>query len=194
MQWFNDFLAWLDSYPGQRLLSGVILPFVAILLAGIIGALIGRGATRRLVAQRDHETRVAAVTALVTAGQQAAKWGSLTASGKEHAEELAARADITVRLLPLPGTELVADWAAHQVAAMRTNSVSYSFQADQTVGEYVDRLAEWLHHPRRAKKLFSADLERWRYETPSESTGVLVEQQRWADQQQLSVAETAVVK
>ena len=37
----------------------------------------------------------------------------------------------------------------------------------KVVGEYVDRLAEWLHHPRRAKKLFAADLERWRYETPA---------------------------
>jgi len=187
MEWLNGILDWFTSFTGWRITSGAIIPFVAIVLAGLLGAASARGAIRKLVAQRDREQRVAAVTALVTSGQQAAKWASLTPAAKDHAEDLASRADIEVRLLPAPGSELAADWAAHQISAMRTNSVSYSFQAEETVGEFVDRLAEWLHHPRRAKKLFAADLERWRFDTATPDA-LLTEQQDWADAQSLQPA------
>jgi hypothetical protein len=65
--------------------------------------------------------------------------------------------------------------------------VSYSYQAEQTLDEYRDRLVEWLHRPSRAKKLFAADLDRWDY---SESTvdPVVLEQQRWAEEQYTAVS------
>ena len=65
---------------------------------------------------------------------------------------------------------------------MRTNSVSYSYQAEQTLDEYRDRLVEWLHKPSRAKKLFAADLDRWDY-SDSAADPVVLEQQRWAEEQ-----------
>lgn len=182
MDWWNDLIDWTRSDEGSALLTGAILPFLAILVAGVIGALIGRGATRRLVAQRDHETRANAVAALVTAGRAAATWHSLSPAAKEHSEALSAAADIQVRLLPIAGAGLAADWAEHQLGEMRTNSVNYSFQADQTLGDYRDRLVRWLHKPGKAKKLFGDDLAAWRYDT-SQPDPVAAEQQRWAEEQ-----------
>jgi hypothetical protein len=182
MQWWNDFVDWLRSDDVWAVFTGAVLPFIAILVAGIIGALIGRGATRRLVAQRDHETRASAVAALVTAGKSAAVWHSLTPAAKEHSEALAAAADIQVRLLPISGAATAADWAEHQLGDMRTNSVNYSFQADQTLDEYRDRLVRWLHKPGKSKKLFAEDLDRWRYDN-SAPDPVALEQQRWAEEQ-----------
>ncbi len=182
MQWWNDVLDWIRSEGGWRIISGALIPFIAIVLAGVIGAGIGRGATRRLVLQREQETRAAAVSALITAGQDAAKWHSQAPAAKEHAAQLASEADIKVRLLPISGAALAADWATHQLGEMRTNSVSYSYQADQTLDEYRDRLVEWLHRPARAKKLFAADLQRWRYDQAGPDPLVL-EQQKWAEDQ-----------
>lgn len=181
MQWWSDFVEWFWSFEAQRLLTTVIFPFLAVLVAGLVGAGIGRASTKRLVHQRDRETRASAVSALVTAGTHAATWHSQSAAAKDHSQQLAAAADIQVRLMPIPGAAMAADWAAHELAEMRTNSVSFSFQADQSLHEYRERLVEWVNHPRRAKRLFSLDLERWRYETDA-TDPVLLEQQRWAEE------------
>lgn len=184
MELWNTIVDWFTSSDGQRIVYGAIIPFVAIVVAGLVAALIGRAATRRLAVQRDRETRASAVSALIAVGHTAARWHSQAPAVREHHEALASAADIQVRLLPLSGANLAADWAAHELADMRTNSVSFSFQAEQSLTEYRDRLVEWLHRPGKAKKLFSADLERWRYEEPKAVDPVLLEQQKWAQEQQ----------
>ena len=191
MQWWNDFVDWFYSTDGQRIFSTVVIPFVSIILAGVIAALIGRGALKRVVDQRDHETRAAAVTALISAGQNATRWHSQSPAGREHAEHLANDADVQVRLLPIPGANYAADWAAHQLADMRVNSVSFSYQAYQTLNEYRERLVMWLHKPRKARKLFAADLERWRYEDQSVDP-LVADQQRWAEEQFTAATELPV--
>jgi hypothetical protein len=187
MTWWNDLLDWIQSDAGWRIISGAIIPFVAIVLAGIIAAAIGRSATHRLVTQREFETRASAVAALVAAGQAVATWHSQGPDAKEHSELLATQADVQVRLLPIAGADLAADWATHQLRDMRTNSVSYSYQAEQTLDEYRDRLVEWLHRPARAKKLFANDLDRWRYADKAVDP-VVLEQQRWAEEQYSAVS------
>ncbi|MEZ5190050.1 MAG: hypothetical protein R2717_03580 [Schumannella sp.] len=186
MDWWNDITDWIRSDDGWAVLTGAVFPFLAIVVAGVVGALLGRGATRRLVAQRDRESRAAAVASLITAGRSAATWHSLTPAAKEHSESLASAADIQVRLLPVSGAALAADWAAHQLESMRTNSVNFSFQADQTLDEYRDRLVGWLRKPGRAKKLFGDDLDAWKYDAGPNALSA--EQQRWAEEQ--LVAET----
>ncbi len=182
MQWWNSFVDWFWSADGQQFVTGTVLPFFAVLVAGFMGAAIGRSATRRLVVQRDRETRAAAVAALVTSATHAATWHSQSAAAKDHSQQLAAAADIQVRLLPISGAAMAADWAAHELADMRVNSVSFSFQAEQSLREYRERLVEWVAHPRRAKKLFGLDLERWKYETESVDP-IVADQQRWAAEQ-----------
>src|SRR4051812_11121819 len=182
MQWWNDFVDWFYSDEGWKIISGAVIPFVAIVVAGIIAALIGRSAIKRLVEQRDRETRSQAVSALVVAGRDAARWHSQSPDGRDHSERIANDADVTVRLLPIAGAGLAADWARHQINDMRVNSVSFSFQADQTLDEYRDRLVKWVEKPGKARKLFAADLERWRYEDGTVDP-VVVEQQKWAEAQ-----------
>jgi hypothetical protein len=182
MQWWNDFVDWFYSEDGWKVISGAVIPFVAIVVAGIIAALIGRGATKRLVEQRDRETRSQAVSALVVAGRDAARWHSQSPDGRDHSERIANDADVTVRLLPIAGAARAADGARHQITDMRTNSVSYSFQADQTLDEYRDRLVRWVEKPGKARKLFAADLDRWRYEDGA-TDPVVAEQQKWAEAQ-----------
>ena len=191
MQWWNDFVDWFYSDDGWKVISGAIIPFVAIVVAGLVAALIGRAATKRLVEQRDRETRSQAVSALVAAGRDAARWHSQSPQAKEHSDRLADDADVTVRLLPIAGSSLAADWAAHQIADMRVNSVSYSFQADQTLDEYRDRLVRWVEKPAKARKLFAADLERWRYEDNAVDP-VVVEQQRWAEAQYTAATDAPI--
>lgn len=182
MQWWNEFVAWFYSETGQQVLVSAIIPFVAIVLGGVIAALIGRGSVKRLVGQREHETRAAAVASLISAGQNAVRWHSQSPAAREHAERLASDADIQVRLLPVSASNLAADWAGHQLADMRVNSVSFSFQAEQTLAEYRERLVLWLHKPGKARKLFAADLERWRYEDQAVDP-LVADQQKWAEDQ-----------
>lgn len=191
MQWWNAIVDWFYSENGQRIVVSAIIPFLAIVVGAVVAALIGRGAVKRLVGQRDQETRAAAVAALISAGQNATRWHSQSPAGREHAEHLANDADVMVRLLPISGASYAADWAAHQLAEMRTNSVSFSYQAEQTLSEYRERLVLWLHKPGKGRKLFAADLERWRYEDQAVDP-LITEQQKWAEEQYTAVTSEPV--
>lgn len=182
MQWWNTLADWFGSTQGQAVVFGAIIPFVSIVVAGVLGAFIGRGAVRRLVAQRDRETRAAAVASLISAGESATTWHAQPTRTREHFERLASASDVQVRLLPIAGASLAADWAAHELADMRVNSVSFSFQSEQTLAEYRARLLEWVNRPGRARKLFAADLDRWKYDEPK-TDPVVRQQQQWAEQQ-----------
>jgi hypothetical protein len=107
-------------------------------------------------------------------------WSSLPAIEKDHVDTQASEAEVRVRLLPLSGAALAADWAVHQLREMKVNSANFSFQAEQTLEEYRDRLIEWQQQPKRAKRLFKDDLERWRFEQAQAPDPVASRQQEWA--------------
>ena len=183
MQWWNDFLDWFNSDDGWQITSTVVLPFLAIVIAGIIGALIGRGSTKRLISLYDRQQKAAAVAALISAGRRASVWSTLSAPEKEHVDSLLSEAETRVRLLPVAGASIAADWAAHQLADMKRNSANYSFQAEQTLVEYRDGLVNWQDRPARARKLFSQDLAGWKYEDDTVDRDLVHKQQQWASQQ-----------
>lgn len=164
MQWWNDLVSWFNSSAGWRVFSTAILPFVAIIVAALLAAWIGRASARRVLDYHDRELKGAAITALIGAGRKAAIWSSLGNDEKQHVDMLISDADIRVRLLPVNGAGPAADWAAHELAAMKKNSATFSFQAEQTFIDYRDRLLEWQDKPRRARKLFAFDLDQWRYQ------------------------------
>jgi hypothetical protein len=179
-QWWNNFVDWLTSDEGFRILSATVLPFLAILVAGVLAALIARSAVKRVLRQHNRELQGSAVSALIGAGRKAAVWSSLAAAEKEHVDTQASEAEVRVRLLALPGATFAADWAVHQLREMKTNSANFSFQAEQTLEEFRDRLIEWQQRPNRAKKLFKDDLEQWRYEHANTPDPVVARQQEWA--------------
>lgn len=190
MQWWDSFVTWFDSDRGRLVMFGAVIPFVSIVVAGILGALIARSAVKRLVAQRDRETRASAVSSLIAAGQAATSWHAQPPQSRDHFERMASEADIQVRLLGISGAPLAADWAAHELNDMRVNSVSFSFQAEQTLAEYRTRLLEWVGRPGRARKLFAADLDRWKYDAPA-TDPVVTQQQEWAERQFTAQTRTA---
>jgi hypothetical protein len=169
MQWWNDLVSWFNSSAGWRVFSTAILPFIAIIVAALLASWIGRASARRVLAYHDRELKGAAITSLIGAGRKAAIWSSLGGDEKQHVDMLISDADIRVRLLPVNGAGPAADWAAHELAAMKKNSATFSFQAEQTFIDYRDRLLEWQDKPKRARKLFAFDLDQWRYEDTSSS-------------------------
>lgn len=179
MQWGNDILDWLASSDGQRILLGAIIPAVAIIVAGIVAALIGRGSTKRVIAQYQRDALTAAVQGLVLAGRKAATWNSIGTVERVQVDHLIGEAETRIRLLAVPGAALAANWSAHQLEDMKRNSAGFSFQAQQTLAEYRDRLIAWSEKPRHAKKLFGADLERWKYEADPADQQLIAEQAEW---------------
>jgi hypothetical protein len=191
MQWWNDITNWLSSDDGWRVLTAAVFPFLAILVAGILAALIGRGATRRLISHQDRELQSAAIAAMIESGRSATMWSSLAAGAQAHSDSQFNAADIRIRLLPLSGASAAADWATHEIRAMRRDSAGFSFQAEQTFADYRDRLLEWQRRPGRARKLFALDLERFRFEDSSADSELVEQQRRWAVEQ--AAAEQAAV-
>jgi hypothetical protein len=180
MGWWNDFVAWFNSADGARVIYGAIIPFVAIVVAGLVAAAIGRGSARRVLAHQDRELKGAAIQALIIVGRKAAIWSSLGADEKQHIDSLMSESDIRVRLLPVTGAGVAADWAAHELAAMKKNSAAFSFQAEQTFFDYRDRLLDWQLRPNRARKLFASDLSSWSYEDAEGDKALVAQQQEWA--------------
>jgi hypothetical protein len=183
MQWWNDFLDWLNSNAGGRVVSTVIIPFIAIIAAGIVAALIGRASARKVVELSEREVRASAVTALISAARKAAVWNTLPAPEQQHIDHLIGDSEIRLRLLPVAGTTLAADWAAHEIAGMKRNAVSFSFQAEQSLLVFRDRLIAWQARPSRAKKLFKNDLDSWAYDSSVSEQELVHQQQAWAAQQ-----------
>ncbi|PZE62622.1 hypothetical protein [Curtobacterium sp. MCBD17_021] len=179
MQWWNDLIDWTSSETGWRVLSGAVIPFVAILVAGIIAALIGRGAVKRIVAHQEREARNAAVAGLVSAARKAASWGSLGHDERAYADHLAEDADIRLRLLPIAGAPVAADWAKHEIADIKKNSSTFTSHADNSLAEFRDRMLEWQARPNRARKLFKSDLERWKFDSPDPDADLITRQQEW---------------
>ncbi|ROS48383.1 hypothetical protein [Frigoribacterium sp. PhB24] len=190
MQWWNDFVEWLSSDSGWRVVTDAVIPFAAIVVAGVVAALIGRASTRRVVSSHEDEAKAAAVAALVSAARKGAVYSSLGVEERAYADHLGHEADVRLRLLPATGSTLAADWAAHQTAEIKRNSASFSFQAEQTLGELRDRLIEWQNRPNRAKKLFRDDLARWKYEEADVDRDTAAKQKAWeAEQRAASTTE-----
>ncbi|MGV8897055.1 MAG: hypothetical protein ACOH1U_11380 [Rhodoglobus sp.] len=196
-QWWNDIVRWFDSDGGQTVVTSAIIPFVAIVVGGVVAGLIARGAIKRLLAQQDRELKAAAVATLIAAGRRAATWSTLSAPEKDHVEHQSTEAEVRVRLLPVLGATLAADWAVHQLATMKKNSTNYSFQAEQDLSDFQDGLIAWQSKPARAKKLFAQDLAAWKYETaaiPSEEEQLASKQREWSASQPGSTnSATAVI-
>jgi hypothetical protein len=185
MQIWNNFLDWIAANGGwAHLISSTIVPFVAIIVAGIIAAAVGRGSTKRAIALSDREIKAAAITSLVSAARKAAVWNTLSAPEQSHYDHLLSEAEIRLRLLPVAGTALAADWATHEIADMQRNAVSFSFQAEQTLLTFRDRMVEWQAHPNRAKRLFKNDLDAWAYDHSIADDELVHQQNAWSAQQE----------
>lgn len=183
MQWWNDFVAWFTSSDARPVLFSAAVIFIAIIVAGLLSAWIAKGALKGLLSRTDREQKASAIAALVDAATEASVWNSLTPQEQVMSDRAVGQADILVRLLPIKGAGIAANWASHQLAEMKRNSATFGYQLDPAIAEFRDRLIEWQNSPSRARKIFQNDLERWRFETASPEQAVVAEQDAWVAQQ-----------
>jgi len=188
MQLLNDFLDWFNSSEGTRVVTTMILPFIAIVVAGIIAAIVIRGSIARLLTKQEVAQRASAVEALIAVGEKGSQWSGLSGQTRDHFEAQTSVASIRVRLLPAPGAAMASAWAEYQLAEIKRNSANFSVAADQGYAEYRDRLIEWHHRPSRARKLFTQDIERFRLDSAGDDTDLIERQRRWKAEQTATVA------
>ncbi len=191
MQWWSDFLDWASTGEGLRTLAQTALPFLAIVLAGIIAAVIGRAAIRHSLGLAEQELTRGVLAAVIGSGRQHAVWDTLTTAEQQYAAIAAAEAEVRLRMLPRVGAEAAADWALHELEELKRNSIDFGRSSEAGFAEFRDRLVEWHFRPRKARKLFLQDLERWRFERSEESDKAADQQRKWQQEQQTRPAPTA---
>ncbi len=183
MEWWNGFVRWLSSTDGEYVVSQLVLPALAIIVAGLLAAWIARSSVKRLLAKHDRELKISAIASLIDAAEQASVWNSLTPQEQILSDRATGQADIQVRLLPIKGADVAANWAAHALAEMKRNSATFGYVVEPAVFEFRDRLIEWQQKPGRAKRVFQSDLERWAVEDSSTERELLAQQDAWVAQQ-----------
>lgn len=179
MQWWNGFWEWFTSKDAQSVIFTAVVLLVSIVVAGLLAAWIARGAIKGLLSRAEREQKAGAVAALVDAAVEASVWNSLTPAEQVLSDRSVGQADILVRLLPLRGAAVAADWTAHQLAELKRNSATYGYSLEPAIIEFRDRLVEWQNKPRRARRLFLDDLERWRFERTTSDASADDDQDAW---------------
>ncbi|HEY8319507.1 MAG TPA: hypothetical protein VIG76_11810 [Amnibacterium sp.] len=156
---WDAFVAWFQSAAGQRVLYSAVIPAVAIIVAGLIAALIARGAVRALLTRADRDAVAGSVAALVEAARVRAG-GSTDRVEDERIDRLRTEADIRLRLARPKGSALAADWASLRLDAIERSGSSPVRQGTAEADEVRERLLAWVARPGRAKRLFAEDIER----------------------------------
>ncbi|AWB95724.1 hypothetical protein DCE93_08645 [Agromyces badenianii] len=183
MQWWNDLISWLGSSTARPAVFSAVVLFFAVLAAGLLAVWIANLAIKRLVAQRDREAKAAAIAALVDAATEASVWNSLTPQEQVLADRTVGQADIIVRLLPIRGSDVAANWAAHQLHELKRASATFGYQLDPAVVEFRDRLLEWQRRPSRTRRQFQNDLTRWRSQRQEPEQVAVEQQDAWVAEQ-----------
>ncbi|GLK17516.1 hypothetical protein [Herbiconiux flava] len=183
MEWWNGLVRWFSSADGEYVVSNLVLPAAAIIVAGLLAAWIAHSSVKRLLAKHDRELKISAIAALIDAAEQASVWNSLTPQEQILSDRASGQADIQVRLLPIKGSDVAANWAAHCLAEMKRESATFGYRIEPAVIEFRDRLIEWQQRPARSKRLFQADLERWAAADSTKESELASKQDEWVAQQ-----------
>lgn len=183
MQWWNSFVSWLTAASNQTMVFSAVVLIVSIVVASLLAALISREAIRRLLVQNDRALKASVIGTLVDAATEASVWNSLTPQEQVMADRAVGQADVQLRLLPIKGSGVAANWAAHQLAELKRTSATFGYQLEPALLEFRDRLVEWQEKPGRTRKIFQSDLDRWKVSKNSTEKNLLAEQDAWTAQQ-----------
>ncbi|TFC53150.1 hypothetical protein E3T37_08535 [Cryobacterium sp. TMT2-10] len=183
MQWWNSFVSWLTAASNQAVVFGAVVLILSIVVASLLAAWVSRGAVRSLLAQHDRELKASVIGTLVDAATEASVWNSLTPQEQVMADRAVGQADVQLRLLPIKGASVAANWAAHQLAELKRTSATFGYQLEPALLEFRDRLIEWQSKPSRTRKVFQSDLDRWKVANTTSEKSLLAEQDAWAAQQ-----------
>jgi hypothetical protein len=183
MQSLTNFVDWLLGADAQPVIFSALVFIFAVIAGSALAAWISRAAIRSVLAQRDHETKAAAIGTLIDAATEASVWNSLTPAEQVLSDRAVGQADIQLRLLPIKSSGIAANWAANQLAELKRTSATFGYQLEPALVEFRDRLIDWQNRPRRARKVFQADLDRWKLQNSGSDRAVLAEQDTWVAQQ-----------
>ncbi|MBC7441940.1 MAG: hypothetical protein H7311_05410 [Ramlibacter sp.] len=183
MQWWNSFVSWLTAASNQTVVFSAVVLILSVIVASLLASWLSRGAIKRLLAQHDRELKAAVIGTLVDAATEASVWNSLTPQEQVMADRAVGQADVQLRLLPIKGSAVAANWAAHQLADLKRTSATFGYQLEPSLLEFRDRLIEWQSKPSRARKVFQSDLDRWKVANTTSEKSLLAEQDAWAAQQ-----------
>ena len=175
--------AWLTDVSTEPVFFSTVLFVLAIILAGVLSAWVSRAMLKNLIVQRDREQKVAAIGAIVDAATEASVWNSLTPQEQVLADRAVGQADIQLRLLPIKGAAVAANWAAHQLAELKRTSATFGYQLEPAVHEFRDRLIDWQNKPAKTRKVFLADLARWGTQSTTPEGTLVAEQDAWVAKQ-----------
>ncbi|QHC66788.1 hypothetical protein GSU68_09560 [Rathayibacter sp. VKM Ac-2759] len=167
MQWWNEFVTWIQTTDGHRSVFLAVIVLLAVVIGVVVTAAVFRGAIARLIRQQEHERKNAVIATLIDAAVDASAWNVLTQSERIMSDRASAQAETHLRLLPIKGSGVAANWAAHELAELKHTSSTGGYQTQASIGEFRDRLVQWRDKPNRARKAFLADLERWRFSETS---------------------------
>ncbi|PPH23748.1 hypothetical protein C5D47_05755 [Rathayibacter toxicus] len=168
MQWWNEFLSWIQSPNGHQSVFFAAVIVFAIVVTVLMTAIIFRGAIVRLIKQHDNERKNAVIATLIDTAVDASAWNILRDSERILSDRACAQAETHLRLLPIKGSGVAANWVAHELAELKRTSSSTGYESQASVAEFRDRLVHWRDKPTRARKAFLADLERWRFSDPEQ--------------------------
>ncbi|PPG30192.1 hypothetical protein [Rathayibacter sp. AY2B9] len=163
MQWWNEFMSWIRTSDGHQAVFTAAVVLLAVVVGAIVIGSVFRASIARLIRQQDHERKNAVIATLVDAAVDASAWNFLSSPERVLSDRASAQAETHLRLLPVKGSGVAANWAAHELAELKHTSSTGGYQTQASVGEFRDRLVQWRDKPGRARKAFLADLERWRF-------------------------------
>lgn len=183
MDFLNDIENLFTSSEGRTTLITVGVFFLGLALALIVGGIIASKVSKRHIKAHEEQNKAAIIGALVDVATEASVWNALSPQEQIISDRAVGQIDIRVRLLPVKGAGIAADWASHQLGEMKRNSATFGYQLDPAVAEFRDRLMMWMNNPSRAHKIFTADLERWAYQSVAPEAAAVAAQDAWVAQQ-----------
>lgn len=183
MEWLNEIESLFTTTEGRTTLITVGVFFLGLALALVVGGIIASKVSKRHITAHEAQAKASVIGALVDVATEASVWNALSPQEQIISDRAVGQIDIRIRLLPVKGAGIAADWASHQLAEMKRNSATFGYQLDPAVAEFRDRLMLWMNNPSKANKIFTSDLERWAYQSVAPEAAAVAAQDAWVAQQ-----------
>lgn len=179
LEWWQALVRWLNTAGGQEFLTTVALPFVAILTAGLLAVLIARASSTRLMRHRDNSEKAAAIAGLLAVCRRVTIWTSLSSAERDHLDYQITESTVRLRLLPIAGADLAAEWSQSMVSTIKRNSAALIDEAEKGLADLENGLILWYRRPGLAKKQFKTELPYLTIESTSLDHDLVARQKQW---------------
>jgi len=160
---WQSYLGWATSPGGLEILTTAVLPFIAILAAGIIAAILARDGIIRLARRQEREQQSGVIAGCLAASRSALGWATLAMREQDQLDQQLAECAARLRMLPAKGADAAAEWARLKSALIKTGALAGSPSAEAELRDLEDWLILWHRRPRKAARHFEADLETLRF-------------------------------